>query len=230
MNEILKGFKDALLMIVSFDRELYGIVFASLRFSLTATLLAATAGLPLGFLIGTREFPRKRLVQTILNTLMALPTVVVGLLIYILISRRGPLGSLSILFTPTAVICGETILSLPIITALTAAAVQGVDPRVRITALTLGAGPWRTAMAILSEARYAVLAGLVAGFGRAVSEIGSALMLGGNIRGYTRTMTTAIALEVSKGEFGLGLALGFFLLSAAFTVNIFFHYLQVKET
>ncbi len=160
---------------------------------------------------------------------MALPTVVVGLLVYSLTSRQGPLGPLELLFTPKAMIIGQFILAAPIIVALTISATQAIDPRVKITAMTLGAGPLRTAVTVLSEARFALMAAVVAGFGRVIAEVGCALMVGGNIRGYTRTMTTAIALETAKGEFAFGLALGFILLAVAFFVNILFHWLQSRE-
>jgi tungstate transport system permease protein len=228
MEYIIEGLAKALELIFSLDREIYGIVGRSVRFALTATLLAAVAGVPLGFVIGSKSFKGKPAIITLLNTLMALPTVVVGLLGYAFLSRRAPLGFLDLIFSPHAVILGEFLLSLPVITNLTVSAVQAVDKRAYLTAQTLGASRWMVAWTVLMEARFALLAAIIAGFGRAVSEVGSAMMLGGNIRYYTRTMTTAIALEVSKGEFGFGLALGFFLLAVAFSINILFHYFQVK--
>jgi tungstate transport system permease protein len=228
MEYIIEGLAKALELIFSLDREIYAIVGRSVRFALTATLLAAVAGVPLGFVIGSKSFKGKPAIITLLNTLMALPTVVVGLLGYAFLSRRAPLGFLDLIFSPHAVILGEFLLSLPVITNLTVSAVQAVDKRAYLTAQTLGASRWMVAWTVLMEARFALLAAIIAGFGRAVSEVGSAMMLGGNIRYYTRTMTTAIALEVSKGEFGFGLALGFFLLAVAFSINILFHYFQVK--
>ena len=228
MEYIAEGLAKALELIFSLDREIYAIVGRSVRFALTATLLAAAAGVPLGFVIGSKSFKGKPAIITLLNTLMALPTVVVGLLGYAFLSRRAPLGFLDLIFSPHAVILGEFLLSLPVITNLTVSAVQAVDKRAYLTAQTLGASRWMVAWTVLMEARFALLAAIIAGFGRAVSEVGSAMMLGGNIRYYTRTMTTAIALEVSKGEFGFGLALGFFLLAVAFSINILFHYFQVK--
>jgi tungstate transport system permease protein len=230
MSVILDGFEKALTLIVTLDGEVYGVVFRSLRLSLSATAIAALMGVPLGFLLGSRSFRGRRPLEMAVNTSMAMPTVVVGLILYLLLSRKGPLGWMSLLFTPGAIVLGEVVLSLPLVIAFTASAVRSVDPRVRLTAMTLGGSGWRTSLAVLNEVRFSVLAAVIAGFGRAVSEVGSALMLGGNIRGHTRTMTTAIALEVSKGELGFGLALGFFLLSAAFTVNILFHFLQVSRS
>ncbi len=228
MEYLFDALGDSIKLIFSFEGEIYGIVGRSLVFSLTATFLAALFGVPIGFLIGTKRFRGKSGLLTVMNTLMAMPTVVIGLLAYGFFSRRAPLGFLDLLFSPSAVIIGEFILSLPIIANLTVSAVQAVDPRAILTAKTLGAGRALIAWTVLMEARFSLLAAIIAGFGRAVSEVGSAMMLGGNIRFYTRTMTTAIALETSKGEFGFGLALGFFLLLVVFSINILFHFLQVK--
>ncbi len=228
MEYLLEAFGDSISLIFSVDREIYGIVGRSLYFSLTAISLAALCGVPIGFLVGTKRFRGKSGLLMVMNSLMALPTVVVGLLAYGIFSRQAPLGFLDLLFSPAAVIIGEFILSLPIVANLTVSAVQAVDPRAILTAKTLGAGRAMTAWTILMEARFSLLAAIIAGFGRAVSEVGSAMMLGGNIRFYTRTMTTAIALETSKGEFGFALALGFFLLLMVFSVNILFHFLQVR--
>lgn len=228
MEYLVEAFGDSIQLIFSLDKEIYGIVGRSLVFSLTATFLASLFGVPIGFLVGTRRFRGKSGLLTVMNTLMALPTVVVGLLAYGFFSRRAPLGFLDLLFSPSAVIIGEFILSLPIIANLTVSAVQAVDPRAILTAKSLGAGRAMTALTILLEARFSLLAAIIAGFGRAISEVGSAMMLGGNIRFYTRTMTTAIALETSKGEFGFGLALGFFLLLMVFSINILLHTLQVR--
>ncbi|NIO05456.1 MAG: ABC transporter permease subunit [Proteobacteria bacterium] len=228
MDFLWKALEHSIRLILCFENETYGIVFRSLGFSLSATVLAVLCGVPFGYLIGSREFHGRAFVMVLLNTTMALPTVVVGLIGYSLLSRSAPLGFLNLMFTPKAVILGEFLLSLPIITNLTVAAVQSVDPRAMWTARTLGAGSIQTAWTLLMEARFALIAAIIAGYGRAVSEVGSAMMLGGNIRFYTRTMTTAIALETSKGEFGLGLALGFLLLLVVFSINILIHYLQLK--
>jgi len=226
MGYILGGIEDALKLILSLDRDVFSTVLLSLRVSATATLFSSLVGVPLGFVIGSGEFPGKKLLVTIFNTLMAFPTVVIGLLVYSFISRQGPLGPLGLLFTPQAMVIGQFILATPIIVALTISATQGIDRRVKLTAMTLGAGPLRTATTILSEARFALMAAVIAGFGRVIAEVGCAMMVGGNIRGYTRTMTTAIALETAKGEFGFGLSLGFILLVVAFSMNILLHWLQ----
>jgi tungstate transport system permease protein len=202
----------------------------SLKVSCSAVLLATIVGIPLSFLIALNEFKGKRTLITLVNTMMALPTVVVGLFVFSAISRQGPLGVLGLLFTPTAMIIGQFILATPIITALSISAIRGVDPRIRITALSLGAQSYQVVMTLILEARFAIMAAIIAGFGRIVGEVGSAMMLGGNIRGYTRSITTAIALETSKGEFSLGLALGIILLTVALSVNILLRSLQQQNT
>ncbi len=229
MEYVLGGMWKALGLIFSLDREILSIALLSLKVSTIATFLSSLVGVPLGFIIGSGQFWGKKGLTAIFNTLMALPTVVVGLLVYSLISRQGPLGPLELLFTPKAMVIGQFILATPIIVALTISATQAIDPRVKITAMTLGAGPLRTAVTVLSEAKFALMAAVVAGFGRVIGEVGCALMVGGNIRGYTRTITTAISLETAKGEFAFGLALGFILLTVAFVVNILLHRLQSRE-
>ncbi|MFQ6040237.1 MAG: ABC transporter permease [Candidatus Poribacteria bacterium] len=226
MDYIIDGVKKAISLIFTADREVFSIVLVSLRVSCTAIIFAIIIGVPLGFVVATKQFPGKRTIATILNTLMALPTVVVGLTVYAFISRRGPFGVFGLLFTQTAMVIGQIILATPIIAALTMSAIQGVDIKIRKTALTLGATDTQAAWAVLSEAKFGLMAAIIAGFGRIIAEVGSAMMLGGNIKGSTRTITTAIALETSKGEFGLGIALGIILLIIAFGINILLHHLQ----
>ena len=229
MEYLWEGIKASIHLIISLDGEVFRTVLLSLRISLAATLLASLIGVPLGFLISAHEFPFKRPIITVFNTLLSLPTVVVGLFLYSLLSRRGPFGPLGLLFTPTAMVIGQFILATPIIVALTISAIQSMDPRAKMTAMTLGAGAVRTALTVLSEARFALTAAVIAGFGRVIAEVGTAMMVGGNIKGYTRVMTTAIALETSKGEFAFALSLGIILLMVAFSINILFHYLQAKK-
>lgn len=228
MDYILEGIKNAFKMIGTLDREMLAIVFVSLKVSTLSIVLAALVGVPLGFYVAEKDFWGKRGVITLLNTLMALPTVVIGLLGYSFLSRRGPLGALALLYTPTAMVIGLLILALPIVAALSLSALQGIDVRVKKTAWTLGATSFQTALTILNEGRFAIFAAIIAAFGRVFSEVGISMMLGGNIKGYTRNITTAIALETGKGEFALGLALGIILLLVAFFVNIIFHYFQKK--
>ena len=228
MEYLLKSFESAIGMIVHLDVDVLQAVWVSLYTSLTAAFLAGLCGIPIGTVLGLTRFPGRRVVLIILNTLMALPTVVVGLLLFGLLSRSGPLGDWGLLFTPAALIIGQTVLATPIIANFTLAAVNGADPRIMQTALTLGASHLHSAWKLLLEVRFGVMAAIVAGFGRVIAEVGVAMMLGGNIRGFTRTMTTAIALETSKGEFAFGLALGIVLLGVALSVNLFLNLLQQK--
>jgi len=220
VNFFLDAIQAALQLIIQFDRDIYSIVWTSLKLSWCATLLATFIGVLLGIVIAINEFFGKQLIQQLLNTLMAMPTVMIGLVFYGLLSRQGPFGNLGLLYTETAVIIGETCLILPLIINSTRVAVQSADPRLLITLKILGATPLQQIVPILSELRLPILAGVITGFGRAIGEVGAAMMLGGNIQGVTRTMTTAIALETSKGNFELGLALGLLLLALAFLINL----------
>ena len=222
--------RSAVGLIWSADPELVQIVGLSLKVSISSTLVAGCLGVPLGFLVGFNDFRLKRAVITVLNTLLALPTVVIGLFVYTLISRRGPLGMLDLLYTPGAMVIGQVLLIWPVITAFTIAALSRVDKRYRRTALTLGAGPLHTALVVFREARYAIVAAVVAAFGRVISEIGISMMLGGNARGFTRTMTTAMALEYDKGEFVLAVALGAVLLTISLVMNVLLNYFQGKTS
>ncbi len=226
MAFFIDSFLSAMRLILGADPELMEIVGLSLRVSLASTLLAGGLGVPLGFLIGFNQFRGKRVVITLLNTLLALPTVVIGLMVYTVIARRGVLGMLNLLYTPNAIIIGQVILILPVITALTIAALSRIDDRYRRTALTLGADHLQTALAVLREARFGIVAAAVAAFGRVISEIGISMMLGGNARGFTRTMTTAMALEYDKGEFVLAVGLGIVLLTISLGMNTLLNYFQ----
>ena len=220
MEFIWQGFVKGLGLIVGLDPEIYGIAGLSLGVSLSATLIAAMLGAPLGMFIGLRRFRGRRALIVVFNTLLALPTVVVGLLVYSFLSAQGPLGFLDMLYTPGAMVAAQAILAFPIITALTISAVRTLDRRVEPAALTLGATGRQAAWAVAGEARMAVIAALAAGFGRVLTEVGAAIMVGGNIRHYTRTFTTSIVLETSKGDFAQGMALGIILLIAALGVNL----------
>lgn len=228
MGFLFDSLKTALAMIFEFNPEVYITVWTSLYVSSIAIVFATLAGVPAGLAVGLGRFPGRRAVITILNTLMALPTVVVGLVVYGFLSRVGPLGQFGLLFTPAAMVIGQIILATPIIANYTLGALSSSDSRIMPTALTLGASTTRGAMVLLQEIRFGVMAAIIAGFGRIIAEVGVAMMLGGNIRGYTRTMTTAIALETSKGEFAFGLALGIFLLSVALLINMFLNFLQQR--
>jgi tungstate transport system permease protein len=220
LSELGQASSEAIRLILSADKDVTTIVSASLRFSLSSTLIASLTGIPAGIALATSHIRIKRLIEDILNTLLAVPTVVVGLFVYTLIFSQGPLGAFRLLFSPAAIILGQTVLIFPLITALVGSAVSAIDPVVRETSLTLGASACRAAWTVASEARAPLLVACITAFGRVIGEIGISLLLGGNILGYTRTITTAISLQTSKGEFALGLALGFILLVVAFGVNI----------
>jgi tungstate transport system permease protein len=228
VSYIIDGFRQAIYLILALDKEVFSAVFVSLRVSITAIIFATIIGIPLGFIVAVKQFRGKETIITILNTLMALPTVVVGLTVYSFISRRGPLGVLNLLYTPNAMVIGQFILATPIVAALTVSAVHEVDKKVEETALTLGASGRQAALMVFLESRFGLLAAIIAAFGRIVGEVGAAMMLGGNIRYVTRTISTAIALQTSMGEFAVGIALGIILLSVAFLVNILFHYFQQR--
>jgi tungstate transport system permease protein len=225
--ELLKdSFLSAILLLLQLDRELLFIVYVSVKVSLLSTLIASLVGIPAGLIIAQSAFPGKRLLLTILNTLLALPTVVIGLVVYAFISRRGIFGSLGLLYTQEAMIIGQVILIVPLVTTLTIAAINRLDARYRLSAMTLGADRLQTALVICREARFGLVAAIIAAFGRVIAEVGIGMMLGGNAKGFTRTMTTAMALEYDKGEYVLAVALGFVLMAIAFAVNTLFHFCQ----
>jgi len=229
MEYFLQAVVKALALIFSLDREVYLVVGTSIAISTAAVIAASLLAVPLGVATALNEFPGKMLLLQCLNALMAIPTVVVGLILYGLLGRQGPIGDLGLLYTPGAIVIGQSLLISPIIWNLSIAAVESTDPRLAATCRTLGANDWQRLTIFLTEARYAITAAVVLGFGRAIGEVGVAMMLGGNIEGYTRTMTTAIALETSKGEFELAVALGVVLLGVAFIVTAMLQRLQ-RET
>ena len=216
-------FGKALELLFTGDREVWFIAWTSLRISLSSPIIASVPGIALGVLVALRRFRGRRVVLAVLNALMSLPTVVVGLIVYSFISRSGPLGGLGILFTPAAIVVGQAVLGLPVVVSMTASSLSRLDPLFSEALTTLGARPGSILWMSVREARGPVLSSCLAAFGRVVGEVGVAMMLGGNIRGYTRTLTTAIALETSKGDFVLGLALGIILLAVALGVNGVLH-------
>jgi tungstate transport system permease protein len=219
MDTILQGFIGALRLITTFDPELVRIILLSLEVSGMALLLATVLGVPVGALLALKRFPLRGLILTLLNTGMGLPPVVVGLFLYLILSRSGPLGFMAVLYTPSAMIIAQTILAFPIVASLSHAAIVGVDPIIRVASRTLGATPRQEAVTLVLEARYGIFAAVIAAFGRVSAEVGAVLMVGGNIANYTRVMTTTIALETDKGNFDLGIALGVILLTLSFLVN-----------
>ena len=200
----------------------------SLQVSLSAVAIASLLGLPLGAALATTRFPGRKTLIVLTNALMGLPPVVVGLAVYLLLSRAGPLGDLGLLFTPEAMVVAQSILVLPIIAALSRQAAEDAWTDYRELMVSLGAGPWRSALTLLWDIRYSLLTAVLAGFGRAAAEVGAVMIVGGNIDGVTRVMTTAIALETSKGDLPLALGLGIVLLSIVLVLNVVAHLLKER--
>ena len=196
------------------------IVSLSLRVTGAALLFSTLAGIPLGSWLGLKRFVGRQLVMALLYTGMGFPPVVVGLFVYLVLSRSGPLGSLGWLFTPAAMIVAQVIISFPLVSGFTMAAVMGVDPDLRQQVLSLGATDWQATLAVLREARVGVMVSIIAGFGSIISEVGAVMLVGGNIQGSTRVLTTAIVLETRKGNFDLAIALGVVLLALSFLANL----------
>lgn len=228
MTELWEGLVTAVKLIISLDPEVMEIAGRSLAISATSSAIAALICLPLGAVISFNNFPGKRTLINIVQTLFSLPTVAVGLFVFVLFSSAGPVGGLGIIFTPTVMVIGQVILISPIMLGLTISALSGVDKAITDTAISLGASGFQMAVTVLREARFAVLAGLIMGFGRAISEVGLSMMVGGNIRGFTRTITTAISLETSKGDLELSLALGIILIALALVINLALNRIQQR--
>ena len=206
--------------------ETYSAVWVTVKVSGYSMATSLLLGIPLGFCLGYFDFSGKRQLRTVVDTLMALPTVFIGLLVYAFLTHRGPLGNLDLLFTVPGIAIGQTILALPIVVGLSATAVEGMDQKLRITIMSMGANRRQFFTSTLWEARHALLAGAIAAYGRVMTEVGISMMVGGNIKWHTRTITTAIALETNKGQFGMGVALGIVLLAIAFCVNVTVSFLR----
>ena len=228
MDSILEGFSRAFFLIVHLDAELLQIIFLSLKVSGAALIIATAVGLPVGAFIGLRKFPGRGLIISILNSFMGLPPVVVGLFVYLIISRSGPLGFIGLLYSPSAMIIAQTILAFPIVAALSHSSIIKVNPLIKQASMTLGATSFQVSMTVMNEARYGIMAAVIAALGRVMAEVGAILIVGGNIAGYTRVMTTTIALETDKGEFELAIALGIILLVISFLINIVLYLIQKK--
>jgi len=229
MDYIFDGIIQAFRLLFGGDAVTYSAVYTTLRVSSMSIAASLALGMPLGFVLGYFDFPGKKLVRLVVDTLLAFPTVVIGLLAYAMFSYRGPLGGLGLLFTLPGIAIAQTVLGLPVVIALTATAVEGLDARLSQTALTLGADKRQLALTSLWEARYAVLTAGIAAYGRIVSEVGISMMVGGNIKWSTRTITTAIALETGKGQFAMGIALGLVLMFIVLLVNIFLAFLRKRS-
>ena len=229
MEVIWKGILQALDLLFSFDPEVLKVTLLSLQVSGLATGISLLIGLPLGTLLALGHFPSRKFILSLINTGMALPPVVVGLAVSIFLWRSGPLGSLRLIYTPIAIIIAQTIIAAPVVTGLTASALQSLDPRLKLQLQGLGASRTQVTWSLWKEARLPLLAAIMAGFGSVISEVGASMMVGGNIRNQTRVLTTAIVLETSKGEFAMAIALSAILLLLAYLVNLFLTSVQQRR-
>src|SRR4030066_2251655 len=226
METIIEGFRRAFILIFNLDAELLSIFFLSLKVSGLSLIIATVTGLLVGAHIGFRQFPLKGMIISLMNTFMGLPPVVVGLFVYLILSRSGPLGFMGLLYTPSAMVTAQTILAFPIVASLSHPAIISVDPIIKQSSMTLGATPFQMTITIIKEARYGIMSAVIAAFGRVMAEVGAILIVGGNIEGYTRVMTTRIALEPDKGNFEFAIALGIILLALSLFVNVVLHLVQ----
>ncbi|MEN6481477.1 MAG: ABC transporter permease [Anaerolineaceae bacterium] len=229
MQVIWDGLVHAFQLLLSGDAEVLDITFLSLKISGIATGLSIFIGLPLGTLLALGQFRSRKFWISLINTGMALPPVVVGLTVSIFLWRSGPLGSLRLMYTTTAIVIAQIIIAAPVVTGLTSAALQQLDPRLRNQLYGLGASRWQMIQSLWIEARLPLLAAVMAGFGSVISEVGASMMVGGNIRYQTRVLTTAIVLETNKGEFALAIALSIILLALAYLVNLFLTWIQQRN-
>ncbi len=226
MQDILLGIKQAFDLLVSGDPEVWEIVWLTLRVSGSATLVSLLMGIPGGVFLALSRFPGRRLLISVVNTFMGMPPVTAGLWVFLLLVRSGPLGFLDLIFTPEAMVVAQAVIASPIVMGLTMAAVQSIDPKLHEQLLGLGASRWQLLWTLVREARYSLLAAVIAGFGAVVSEVGASMMVGGNVKGMTRVLTTATVLAVSKGNYALGIALTVILMLLAYLVTALLTALQ----
>ena len=228
-NDFVQGIIQAFILLFSFDPEIWNIVGLSIRVSGTSTLIAALIAIPIGSYLGLREFRGKKPVTNLLNTFMGFPPVVMGLIVFLFLSKSGPLGAFGFLYSPTAMIIAQLLLAIPIIAGTTKAAIESVEPALRETVLSLGATETQLWWELIKESKRSIIAGILVAFGQAISEVGAVMIVGGNIRWHTRTFTTAIVLQTRMGEFGMAIALGLVLILMSFLINYFLTYLQQGE-
>jgi tungstate transport system permease protein len=229
MDLILEGLKKAFWLLITFDPEVMSITFLSLQVSGSATLISLFVGISIGTTVALSKFPGRRIVVSLINTGMALPPVVVGLFVTIFLWRNGPLGVLGVLYTPTAMIIAQTVIATPIVMGITLAAIQQLPQKLRLQILALGATRLQMVWILIREARLPLLAAVMAGFGGVISEVGASIMVGGNIKGYSRVLTTATVMETSRGNFEIAIALGIILLLLAYFINLILTQLQQRE-
>jgi tungstate transport system permease protein len=229
MDLVFEGILKAFYLLITFDPEVMRITFLSLQVSGTATLISLLLGISIGTLVALAEFPGKRFVVSLINTGMGLPPVVVGLFVTIFLWRSGPLGFLDILYTPTAMILAQAVIATPIVMGITLAAIQALPKNLRLQILALGATRLQMVWILIKEAKLPLLAGVMAGFGGVISEVGASIMVGGNIKGYSRVLTTATVMETSRGNFDIAIALGIILLLLAYLINLVLTQIQQRE-
>jgi tungstate transport system permease protein len=229
MDLILEGLKKAFWLLITFDPEVMSITFLSLQVSGSATLISLFIGISIGTTVALSRFPGRRIVVSLINTGMALPPVVVGLFVTIFLWRNGPLGVLGVLYTPTAMIIAQTVIATPIVMGITLAAIQQLPQKLRLQILALGATRIQMVWILIKEARLPLLAAVMAGFGGVISEVGASIMVGGNIKGYSRVLTTATVMETSRGNFEIAIALGIILLLLAYFINLILTQIQQRE-
>jgi tungstate transport system permease protein len=229
MDLILEGIKKAFWLLINFDSEVMSITFLSLQVSGVATLISLFIGISIGTTVALSRFPGRRIVVSLINTGMALPPVVVGLFVTIFLWRNGPLGVLGVLYTPTAMIIAQTVIATPIVMGITLAAIQQLPQKLRLQILALGATRIQMVWILIREARLPLLAAVMAGFGGVISEVGASIMVGGNIKGYSRVLTTATVMETSRGNFEIAIALGIILLLLAYFINLILTQIQQRE-
>jgi len=229
MDLILEGLKKAFWLLITFDPEVMSITFLSLQVSGSATLISLFIGISIGTTVALSKFPGRRIVVSLINTGMALPPVVVGLFVTIFLWRNGPLGVLGVLYTPTAMIIAQTVIATPIVMGITLAAIQQLPQKLRLQILALGATRIQMVWILIKEAKLPLLAAVMAGFGGVISEVGASIMVGGNIKGYSRVLTTATVMETSRGNFEIAIALGIILLLLAYFINLILTQIQQRE-
>lgn len=229
MDIILEGIRQAFILLITFDPEVLGITWFSLKVSGTATFISLFIGMSVGTVVALTQFPGRKFVVSLINTGMALPPVVVGLFVTIFLWRNGPLGFLEILYTPTAMILAQAVIATPIVTGISLAAMQQLPKKLRLQILALGATRLQMVRILIREARLPLLAAVMAGFGGVISEVGASIMVGGNIKGYTRVLTTATVMETSRGNFDIAIALGIILLLFAYVINLVLTTVQQRE-
>lgn len=228
MELIWQGVKQAFLLLIHGDPEVISITLLSLKVSCSAVFISMVLGIPTGVLLALTKFPGRRIIISLINTGMGLPPVVVGLFVSMMLWRSGPLGILNLLYTPSAMIIAQVVLAYPIVAGITLVAVQQIDPKIQLQTLALGASRLQLVWVLMKEARLPMLAAIMAGFGGVISEVGAVLMVGGNIKGLTRVLTTATVMETRMGHFDMAIALSIILLLLTFLVNLALTYLQQK--